>query len=163
MACRSDTTARVEAWSISRKYERRDANEKRLAAIFKASEDDRKKCFAGISEMWNLELLVTDGQYRGRGAATRPAKWGTAEADNEGVCCGVAASGMGARVYAACGFRKLTRGVVTWCRLKDSIRISFPPSLPINGPLLDTFCARKLLPFYHSWMTTQTKVVGNYI
>lgn len=62
--------------------------------------------------MWNLELLVTDRQFRRRGAATRLIEWGTAEADNEGVCCGVAASGMGARVYSACRFERLKTGVV---------------------------------------------------
>ena len=106
------STTRVEAWSISRKYERRDADKKRLSAIAEASDADRRECFADVSEMWNLELLVTDRQFRRRGAATRLIEWGTAEADKEGVCCGVAASGMGARVYKACGFEKLKTGVV---------------------------------------------------
>ena len=102
----------MEAWSVSCKYERRDADRERLAAIAEASEKDRRECFADVSEMWNLELLVTDRQFRRRGAATRLIEWGTAEADNEGVCCGVAASGMGARLYRACGFEKLRTGVV---------------------------------------------------
>ena len=102
----------MEAWSISRKYERRDGDKKRLAAIGEASENDRRECFADVSEMWNLELLVTDRQFRRRGAATRLIEWGTAEADSEGVCCSVAASGMGAPVYRACGFEKLKTGVV---------------------------------------------------
>ena len=84
----------------------------RLAAIGKASENDKKECFDGISYMWNLELLVTDRPFRRRGATTRFVKWCTAEADNEGVCCGVAASGMGARVYEVCGFTKLKTAVV---------------------------------------------------
>ena len=84
----------------------------RLAALGKASESDMDECFAGISEMWNLELLVTDRPFRGRGAATRLVKWGTTEADNEGVCCGVSASGMGARVYKNCDFTKLKTAVV---------------------------------------------------
>ena len=60
----------------------------------------------------NLELLVTDRPFRGRGAATSLVKWGTTHADEEGVCCGVAASGMGAPVYRACGFQKLKTAVV---------------------------------------------------
>ena len=84
----------------------------RLAAIGKASEIDRNECFAGISEMWNLKLLVTDRPFRRRGAATSLVQWGTAEADNEGVCCGIAASGMGGRVYERCGFKKLKTSVV---------------------------------------------------
>ena len=37
--------------------------------------------------------------------ATRLIEWGaTAEADVEGVCCGVAASGMGARVVQSLRF-----------------------------------------------------------
>ena len=84
----------------------------RLAAMRKASENDKHECFDGISEMWNLELLVTDRPFRRRGAATRLVKWGTAEADKEGVCCGVAASRMGARVYEVCGFTKLKTTVV---------------------------------------------------
>ena len=79
----------------------------RIAAIAKASGNDRDECFAGISEMWNLKVLVTDRPFRRRGAATRLVKWGTAEADNEGVCCGVAASGMAGRVYQRCGFKIL--------------------------------------------------------
>ena len=84
----------------------------RLAAIGKASENDRNECFTGISEMWNLKLLVTDRPFRRRGAATRLVKWGTAEADNEGVCCGVAASAMAGRVYQRCGFKILKATVV---------------------------------------------------
>ena len=113
ISCRLVSTARIEAWLISRKYERRDADMQRLAAISKAAENDRNECFAGISEMWNLELLVTDRPFRRRGAATRLVKWGTAEADKEGICCGVAASGMGAQVYEICGFTKLKTAVVS--------------------------------------------------
>lgn len=52
--------------------------------------------------------------FRGRGAATRLVKWGVAGADDEGhgVCCGVAARGMRARVYEICGFTKLKSAVV---------------------------------------------------
>ena len=85
----------MEAWSISRKYERRGARKKRLSAIAEASEVDRRECVADVSEMWNLELLITDRQFRRRGAATRLVEWGTAEADSEGVCCRVAASRNG--------------------------------------------------------------------
>ena len=46
---------------------------------------------------------------------------GTAEADNEGICCGVAASGMGARVYETCGFTKLKRVVVHVCGQDQSL------------------------------------------
>ena len=95
---------RVETWLTSRRYERQVAVIQRLAAIGKASKNDRNECFASINEMWNLELLGTDRPFRRRGAATRLVKWGTAEADNEGVCRGVAASRMGARVYEVCGF-----------------------------------------------------------
>ena len=102
----------MEAWSISRKYKRRDGDMQRAIAYSKASENDRNESFAGISEMWYLELLVTDRLFRGRGAATRLVKWGTSEADNEGVCCGVSASEMGARVYKRCGFTKLKTTVV---------------------------------------------------
>lgn len=70
----------------------------RLAAFGKASENGSNECFAGISEKWKLELLVTDRQFRGRGVATRLVKRGTREADNEGACCGIAVSGMGVRV-----------------------------------------------------------------
>ena len=84
----------------------------RLAAIGKASENDKNECLDGISDMWNLELLVTDRPFRRRGAATSLVKWGTAEADNEGVCCGVAASGMGAQVYEVCGFTKMKTAAV---------------------------------------------------
>lgn len=50
--------------------------------------------------------------YHRRCAATRLDNWGTAEADNGGVCGGIAASGMGARVYEVCGFTKLKTAVV---------------------------------------------------
>lgn len=95
---------RIEAWPIPSRYERRDAVMQRLVAIGKASKNDRNECFASINEMWNLELLVIDRPFRRRGAATRLVKWGTAEADNEGVCRGIAASRIRARVYEVCGF-----------------------------------------------------------
>ena len=84
----------------------------RAIALFKAYENDRNECFAGISEIWYLELLVTDRPFRGRGAATKLVKWGTSEADSEGVCCGLSASPMGAPVYRKCGFTKLKTTVV---------------------------------------------------
>ena len=85
----------------------------RLAAIRKASEHDRNECFGDISEMWNLRLLITDREFRGWGAGTRLIKWGTTEADKEGVCCRVAASGVSARVCEVNGgFHKLKTTVV---------------------------------------------------
>ena len=84
----------------------------RLAAIGKASKNDRNECFASINEMWNLKLLVTDRPFCRRGAATRLATWGTAEADNEGVCCGVAASGMCMRFAVSRSWRR------PWCMYK---------------------------------------------
>ena len=112
LTCWAGSTAWVERWSISLKYERRDADKTRLAAISKASKRDMDECFADARELWNLELLVTDRRFRRQGAATSLVKWGTTQADEEGVCCGVAASGMGAPVYRACGFQKLKTAVV---------------------------------------------------
>ena len=57
-------TARVEACSISQKWEPRDANMWRLAAIGEAPKHDKNEYFAGISDMWNLEVWVTDRPFR---------------------------------------------------------------------------------------------------
>lgn len=83
---------------------------------------DRDDCFADIEDWWNMELLVTDRPFGRRGAATSLVKWGTAEADDEGVCCGVEASGMGARVYEACGFKTTKESVVQVEGRSESLR-----------------------------------------
>ena len=39
-------------------------------------------------------------------------KWGTEEADREGVACCVETSAMGTRIYEKCGFDKIKTSVV---------------------------------------------------
>jgi GNAT superfamily N-acetyltransferase len=95
------------SWSISKKYVRRDADFSRLEALGAAVEEIEKKYYANLPEKWLLELIVTDVKYRRRGAATTLIKWGTARADQEGICCRVEASPMGKPVYASCGFEEL--------------------------------------------------------
>ncbi|PVH80967.1 hypothetical protein DL98DRAFT_515093 [Cadophora sp. DSE1049] len=100
-------TTNVEIWAVGRKYVRRDAGFSRLEALGEAVEAIEKKYYSDIPEKWLLELIVTDVKFRRRGAATALIKWGTAEADREGICCRVEASPMGKPVYASCGFVEL--------------------------------------------------------
>lgn len=53
-----------------------------------------------------MELLVTDIQYRGRGAASTIVDWGCSAADAEDIWVGVEASPMGEVVYGRAGFDK---------------------------------------------------------
>ncbi len=125
-------TAAIEKWSVSRKYGRRDADMERLHAIFRASDIDKAECFSDVEDWWELELLVTDRPFRGRGAATALVKWGTTTADAEEVCCGVEASGMGANVYEACGFVKLKTSEVRVPRQKQSLQYDMRRNAVVN-------------------------------
>jgi hypothetical protein len=71
-----------------------------------------KKYFSDSPDWWSLELLVTDRDFRRRRAATTLLTWGTDQADNENVFCGIEASPMGSKLYAANGFGKLGTWVV---------------------------------------------------
>jgi hypothetical protein len=102
-----DLTTTVQEWSISQKYSRRDADFARLEALAEASAAIGKKYWSSMTEIWNLELIVTDRPYRRRGAATALVKWGTVKADQEGIYCRVEASPMGKPVYMSCGFKEL--------------------------------------------------------
>ncbi|KAK0716543.1 hypothetical protein B0T21DRAFT_375086 [Apiosordaria backusii] len=101
-------TAWQERWSISRKYTRRDGSPARQAASDVVDKAVRRDYFegAGIHDWWSMELLVTDRQYRGRGAASSIVRWGCEVADPEGCFAGVCASPMGEVVYAMAGFEK---------------------------------------------------------
>lgn len=105
-------TARVVKWSINRKYQRRDGDLARLDALAVATCQVREKSFADAPDWWSMELLVTDREFRRRGAATRIVQWGISEADKERLICGVEASIMGAPLYAANGFQKLDTWIV---------------------------------------------------
>ncbi|KAF1990071.1 hypothetical protein K402DRAFT_371027 [Aulographum hederae CBS 113979] len=105
------TVAQMRTWSVDKKYQRRDGDPARLKALDEASDEVRKEYFSDLTDWWSLELLVTDRNYRRRGAASRLVRWGMNQADIEGLACGVEASVMGALLYTALGFRKL----VTWC------------------------------------------------
>jgi GNAT superfamily N-acetyltransferase len=105
-------TARVARWSVNQKYKRRDSDPARLDALVAATEEVKKRYFSDAADWWSMELLVTDRDFRRRGAATRIVEWGTDEADREFLFCGVEASVMGAPLYAANGFRKLDTKVV---------------------------------------------------
>jgi GNAT superfamily N-acetyltransferase len=76
-------------------------------AFLGALDEIEKKYYFNHKEKWDLELLVTDAEYRRRGAATSLIRWGTDRADEEGICCRVEASPMGKPVYASCGFEEL--------------------------------------------------------
>ena len=108
----SGTTATMGRWSVDQKYQRRDGDPARLEALATASRNVREKFFSDITDWWSLELLVTDRAFRRRGAATRLVRWGTSQADQEGLSCGVEASEMGAPLYKALGFQKLATWVV---------------------------------------------------
>lgn len=105
-------TAQASRWSINQKYTRRDASQPRLSAIDEATKEVTKKYFSDSPDWWSLELLVTDRDFRRRGAATTLLTWGTDQADIENVFCGIEASPMGSKLYAANGFEKLDTWVV---------------------------------------------------
>lgn len=104
--------AKLSSWSTNHKYTRRDASPARLEAVDYETEIVKKKYFSSSPDWWSLELLVTDREYRCRGAATEIVMWGTAVADEEGVFCGIEASPAGSKLYQACGFTKLDTWVV---------------------------------------------------
>ncbi|PMD56197.1 uncharacterized protein K444DRAFT_665856 [Hyaloscypha bicolor E] len=104
--------AQASRWSISQKYPRRDASQPRLSATDAATKEVTKKYFSDSPDWWSLELLVTDRDFRRRGAATKVLTWGTDQADVEDVFCGIEASPMGSKLYAANGFEKLDTWVV---------------------------------------------------
>jgi hypothetical protein len=104
--------AQATRWSISQKYPRRDASQPRLSATDAATKEVTKKYFSDSPDWWSLELLVTDRDFRRRGAATKVLTWGTDQADVEDVFCGIEASPMGSKLYAANGFEKLDTWVV---------------------------------------------------
>ncbi|KAE8451782.1 hypothetical protein EG329_002622 [Mollisiaceae sp. DMI_Dod_QoI] len=105
-------TAQASQWSINHKYKRRDASQPRLSAIAAETREVIKKYFSDSGDWWSLELLVTDREFRRRGAATKVLTWGTDQADLEDVFCGIESSPMGSRLYAANGFEKLATCVV---------------------------------------------------
>ena len=105
-------TAQASRWSINQKYTRRDASQSRLSATDEATKEVTKKYFSDSPDWWSLELLVTDRDFRRRGAATTLLTWGTDQADDENVFCGIEASPMGSKLYAANGFEKLDTWVV---------------------------------------------------
>ena len=76
--------------------------------IFANREDKHIALIEGFDRFCeSLGLGSIARTFRRRGAVIRFDKWGTAEADNEGECWGVAASGMRTWVYEVGGFTKL--------------------------------------------------------
>jgi hypothetical protein len=82
-----------------------------------------EKYSSDITDWWSLELLVTDRNFRCRGAATRVFQWDTSQADKEGIVSGVdEANEMGAPLYKSLGFQKLTTWVVQVTGGSDTLR-----------------------------------------
>lgn len=98
------TVSRLQRYSISRKYKRRDTDFARLQALQQATDEAHRDHFEKTSDFWVMELLVTDRVFRRRGAATALIQWGTNAADQGGLRCGVEASVMGAKIYNSQGF-----------------------------------------------------------
>jgi len=91
-----ETAVKVARWSVDQKYQRRDGNSARLEAVAAALKSVREKYFSDVTDWWSLERLVTDRNFRRRGAATLVVEWGTSQADKEGIFSGIdEASGDG--------------------------------------------------------------------
>lgn len=99
---------------ISRqKYQRQDGDSARLEAVAAAFQSVREKYLSDITDWCSPQLLVTNRNFRRRGAATKVIQWGTIQADKEGIVSGVdEANEMGAPLYKSLGFQKLTTWVV---------------------------------------------------
>ena len=109
-------------WSGDQKYRRRDGNSARLEAVAAALQSVQGKYFSDVTDWWSLELLVTDRNFRRRGATTVVVQWGTSQADKEGIFSGIdEASEMGAPLYELLGFQKLTTWVVQVPGDSDSV------------------------------------------
>ncbi|OCK95892.1 acyl-CoA N-acyltransferase [Cenococcum geophilum 1.58] len=104
---------KATAWSISKRYSRRDADPARVGAFIEEEARVRATFFTpDYPEMWYMQLLVTHRDFRRHGAASRLVAWGTTEADSEGIHCGTESSPMGEPVYKSFGFREIGRMTV---------------------------------------------------
>ena len=119
----SATTTGIQEWSISRKYQRRDADFARLEALDSMVADVEERFWKDLPERWLLELMVTHVNSRRRGAATALLKWGIEQADDEGLLCKVEASPLGRLMYKSQGFKDLGPFVVSAAGQEEYVEI----------------------------------------
>jgi hypothetical protein len=117
------TTTSVQVWSTACKYQRRDADFARLEALDAMVVDVEESFWEDLPERWLLELMVTDVNFRRRGAATALLKWGMEQADEEGLVCKVEASPLGRLLYKSQGFVDLGPFVVSAAGQEESVEI----------------------------------------
>lgn len=107
------STARLEDWTISLQFSRRDGDLERFNNFLAIHGLVHQKYWTlKYPENFHLVLLCTHPDYRLRGAGTALVSWGLAEAAMEGVVAGVEASPMGIPLYRKLGFEMIDTLIV---------------------------------------------------
>ncbi|KAI5847616.1 hypothetical protein BZA05DRAFT_420660 [Tricharina praecox] len=104
---------RLETWSLTHHYSRRDSNPLHLSAFSSVMSSVHSTYWTSrYPENFHLDLLCTLPAFRRRGAGTALTRWGIDEARREGAAVGVESSPMGLGLYEGLGFRLLEKMVV---------------------------------------------------
>ncbi|KAB5549455.1 acyl-CoA N-acyltransferase [Coniochaeta sp. 2T2.1] len=96
----------ISLWnSLSLKlYPNRAADPTRSSYLDAAVEGSTHHWTGGRAECWDLHICGVHPEWQGKGVGKKVVAWGTARADEEGVCCSVITGETKRAFYARSGF-----------------------------------------------------------